>query len=370
MSQGQRMKIAILGTRGIPARYGGFETLADQLSQKLVQRGHSVIVYCRKPFTHAADVYDPRIRRVILPTITSKHFDTLFHTFISVWHVMFSDAEVILICNVASSPFAWIPRLFGKPTALNVDGLDRKRRKWNLLGQWFLHWCELLSPFTPSRVVTDARAVQDYYRKRYRMESVMIAYGAEPAAVGDHFQQFDLARKQYILYVARLEPENNPELVIRAYHSMQTDWPLVVVGGNAYRPSYVQQLQAVADGRVRFLGPVYGDSYWALQRNAGLFVFAGEIGGVHPALVEAMAAGNAILYLDTPANRETVCGCGVAFQAAENDLSEKMARLLQSPAETTALAKCAQEVAEKNYSWEKVTDSYEHLFREMLTAGK
>jgi glycosyltransferase involved in cell wall biosynthesis len=141
------------------------------------------------------------------------------------------------------------------------------------------------------------------------------------------------------------------------------------VGGNTYRPAYIRQLQAVADDRVRFLGPVYGDSYWALQRNAGLFVFAGEIGGVHPALVEAMAAGNAILYLDTPANRETVCGCGVAFQAAENDLGEKMARLLQSPAETTALAKCAQEVAEKNYSWEKVADMYEFLFKEMLTDG-
>jgi glycosyltransferase involved in cell wall biosynthesis len=360
------MKIAILGTRGIPARYGGFETLADQLSTRLVQRGHEVTVYCRKPFTNPDDAYDPRIRRVILPTITSKHFDTLFHTMISVLHVIFADVEVILICNVASSPFVWIPRLAGKPTALNVDGLDRKRRKWNFVGQWFLHWCEFLSSFTPTRVVTDALTVQAYYRNRYRKESGMIAYGAEPPASTDHLGKFGLASKQYILYVARLEPENNPELVIRAYRSLNTNWPLVVVGGNTYRPSYVQELQSIADHRVRFLGAVYGDSYWALQRNAGLFVFAGEIGGVHPALIEAMASGNAILYLDTPANRETVCGCGLAFDAEESDLSAKMARLMQSPGEASALATCARDVAQKSYSWERVTDQYEALFAEML----
>jgi glycosyltransferase involved in cell wall biosynthesis len=360
------MKIAILGTRGIPARYGGFETLADQLSKKLAERGHQLTVYCRKPFTTPNDVYDQRIRRVILPTISSKHFDTLFHSFISVLHVIFTDVDVILICNVASSPFAWIPRLLGKPTALNVDGLDRKRRKWNFLGQSFLHLCELLSPFTPTRVVTDARAVQDYYLKRYRKKSEMIAYGAQPPASGNHLGQFGLTSKRYILYVARLEPENNPELVIRAYRRLNTDWPLVIVGGNTYRPSYVQELQAIADPRVRFLGAVYGDNYWALQRNAGLFVFAGEIGGVHPALVEAMASANAILYLDTPANRETVCGCGLPFEALESDLRGKMARLMQCPGETSALAKCAQELAQRNYSWEKITDEYEALFTEML----
>src|SRR4029077_7960025 len=136
------MRIAILGTRGIPARYGGFETLADQLSKRLVERGHAVTVYCRKPYIKPDDVFDHRVRRIVLRTLASKHFDTLFHTCMSVLHVIFTDAEVVFICNVANSPFAWIPQLVGKPTALNVDGLDRKRRKWNFLGQWFLHFCE------------------------------------------------------------------------------------------------------------------------------------------------------------------------------------------------------------------------------------
>jgi glycosyltransferase involved in cell wall biosynthesis len=364
------MNIAIVGTRGIPARYGGFETLADQLSQRLAERGHKVTVYCRKSFTSPDDVFDRRIQRVVLPSVPSMHFDTLFHSFLSIIHVLFGDADVVLICNVANSPFAWMPRAAGKPTALNVDGLDRKRRKWNFLGQWFLHFCELLSTYTPTRVVTDARAIQDYYRQRYGKQSEMIGYGAEPPRTSNHFAGFGLSSRQYILYIARLEPENNPELVLRAYRDLRTDWPLVVVGGNPYQPAYVRQLESLADKRVIFTGPVYGDAYWSLQKNAGVFVFAGEIGGIHPALVEAMASGNAILYLDTPANRETAQGCGIPFRQDQGDLAKKLEQLIISPARIDELAQRAQSVAQNVYGWDKVVDQYEALFADMLTGKK
>ena len=361
------MKIAILGTRGIPARYGGFETLADQLAKRLVQRGHQVAVYCRKPFVKPDDDFDHRIRRIILPTISNKHFDTLFHTFLSVLHVLFTDADVLLICNVANSPVAWIPRLVGKPTALNVDGLDRKRRKWNFLGQWFLHFCEVLAAFTPTRLVTDAGTIREYFRQRYHKTSEMIAYGAEPVRTDNsEFSDFGLSSRRYILYVARLEPENNPELVIRAYRDVDTDWPMMVVGGNPYRPAYVQQLKSMADNRVIFTGPIYGDDYWKLQNNAGLFVFAGEIGGVHPALVEAMAAPNAILYLDTPTNHETTGGCGISFRPEQRELAEKLSQLIASPEQVDGLRERAQRFARENYNWEKIVDQYERLFEAMF----
>jgi glycosyltransferase involved in cell wall biosynthesis len=173
------MKIAIIGTRGIPPRYGGFERLAEQLSIRLAARGHEVTVYCRRPFTTPEDVVPPGVRRVILPTISEKHLDTPFHTFLSVIHVLFTSADVVLICNVANGPLAWIPRLARKPTVLNVDGLDRKRRKWNLLARSVLYFCELTATFTPTRIVTDARLIQEYYWNRYRKRSTMIAYGAQ-----------------------------------------------------------------------------------------------------------------------------------------------------------------------------------------------
>jgi glycosyltransferase involved in cell wall biosynthesis len=362
----RQWKISILGTRGIPARYGGFETFADELSKRLVERGHDVAVYCRKPFTTPDDRYDKRIRRVILPTISNKYLDTLFHTFLSVWHVIFTKAEVLLICNVANSPLAWIPRLMGKPTALNVDGLDRTRRKWNKFGRWYLQICEYLSVITPTRVVTDAREIQNYYRSRYGKESSMIGYGAEPRGGNSDVSEFNLEPGRYILYVARLEPENNPRLVIESYRRLNTDWPLVVVGDNPYRPSYVQYLKSLSDERVMFTGAIYDERYWVLQKNAGAFVFAGEVGGIHPALIEAMAAGSAVLYLDTPANRETAGPCGVPYRREADDLAKKLGQVINNQEWAESLRRHAREFARQTYSWDSVAQQYEELFQEML----
>src|SRR5438270_13865439 len=139
------MNIAILGTRGIPARYGGFETLAEQLANRLAERGHLVAVYCRRPFTMPDDVVNSGVKRVILPTISRKHFDTIFNTLLSVFHVGFTDADAVLLCNVGNSPLAWIPRILRKPTVLHVDGRDRKRNKWKSSARQYLLLCEFLS---------------------------------------------------------------------------------------------------------------------------------------------------------------------------------------------------------------------------------
>ena len=363
------MKIAILGTRGIPARYGGFETLAEHLSARLAARGHEVAVYCRRPFTKPDDLVAPGVRRVILPTISSKHFDTAFHTLLSLIHVCFTEAEVVFICNVANGPIAWIPRLVGKPTALNVDGLDRKRKKWNLIGRSSLYMCELFSAFTPARVVTDSHIMQEYYWRRYRRRSTFIAYGAEiPAngAQGAAAKALDLPVKRFILYVSRLEPENNPELLLEAYRQVQTDWPLVIVGGNPYDEPYVERLKSLADRRVIFLGPVYGSGYWQLLRDAGLYVFACEVGGVHPALIEAMAAQMPVLYLDTPENRETTGEGGMPFLSDSADLAAGIYRLLADANLRQELGRKAHERAAKVFGWEETTQKYESLFAELL----
>lgn len=365
------MRIAILGTRGVPARYGGFETLAEQLSGRLAARGHVVTVYCRRPFTRPDDVVPAGVRRVILPTISRKHLDTAFHTFLSLMHVSFTSADVVFICNVANGPTAWIPRLFGKPTVLNVDGLDRKRKKWNLLGRSTLYICELFSAFTPTRVVTDSRIMQEYYWRHYRRRSSMIAYGAETpienaSANGDATDLFDLPAGRFILYVSRLEPENNPELLVDAYRNVETDWPLVIVGGNTYKPGYVERVKSLADSRVRFLGPVYGAGYWQILRNAGLYVFGCEVGGVHPALIEAMAAEKPILYLDTPENRETAGEGGLSFRAESTHLATQMAGLLADGHLRQELGHRAHERAARLFGWEEAVQKYERLFSELV----
>jgi len=354
-----------VGTRGIPNRYGGFEQFAEKVSSQFADRGHEVTVYCRKPFTTPNDEYDRRVRRVILPNIHQKHLDTWSSGLISMAHVAFSANDVVLLCNVANSPFAWFPRVFGKPVVLNVDGLDRRRDKWNALGQAVLHVCEWISTFSPTRVVTDAKSIHDYYLERYGKESTVIAYGSDIPPGDASLDGFNLQSGQYVLYVSRLEPENNPDLVLAAWRQVRSDWPLVMVGDNCYDEGYVNRLKAQADDRVIFTGAVYGNGYWALQKHAGVFIFACEVGGVHPALIEGMASENPVLYLDSPENNETAGDAAVRYTKSADDLAEKLQRLLDDPVERQRYASLAVERARGLYRWDAVAEKYEKLFEEL-----
>jgi glycosyltransferase involved in cell wall biosynthesis len=360
------MKIAIVGTRGIPNRYGGFERFAEQISSRFADHGHQVTVYCRRAFTSPDDVYDRRVNRVIVPSLHQKHLDTWVSTFFAAVHVAFSNNDIVLLCNVANSPFAYIPRLFGKPVVLNVDGLDRKREKWAGLGAQVLHFCEWMSSFTSSQLVTDAKAIHDYYLSKYKSESVVIGYGSEMPAGDYNLNGLNLEPGRYVLYVSRLEPENNPDLVLRSWRNVRSDWPLVMVGDNPYDTGYIDRLKALGDDRVRFTGAIYGDGYWALQKHAGVFVFACEIGGVHPALIEAMAASNPVLYLQTPENVETAGDAAIRYDKSETDLTGKLQRLLDDEPARQRLASRAKQRADALYRWEAIASKYESLFAELL----
>jgi glycosyltransferase involved in cell wall biosynthesis len=281
-------------------------------------------------------------------------------------HVTFSDVDVVLMVNVANSIYAWLPRLAGKPTILNVDGLDRKRGKWGAIARAFLLFCEIVSVVTPTRVVTDALTIQQYFKRRYRKSTEMIAYGAEAKEVAGDVTQFGVKTGQYFLYVSRLEPENNPELVIRAYSRVKTDWPLVVVGDNRYRTEYERELRKIADPRVIFTGAVYGDGYWLLQRNAGAYVSGCRVGGTHPALIEAMISGNAVAYVQTPEGDEVVDGTAISFEENEFDLAAKLQTLFTDATLRAELGRRAQMRARDLYSWEAITTQYENLFYEVL----
>lgn len=360
------MKIAIVGTRGIPNRYGGFERFAEQISSRFADHGHEVTVYCRRAFTSPDDVYDRRVKRVIVPSFHQKHLDTWVSTCFAATHVAFSNNDIVLLCNVANSPFAYIPRLFGKPVVLNVDGLDRKREKWKGLGAQVLHFCEWLSSFSSNQLVTDAKAIHDYYLAKYKSESAVIGYGSEMPAGDYNLNGFGLEPGSYVLYVSRLEPENNPDLVLRSWRNVRSTWPLVMVGDNPYDSGYIERLKALGDERVRFTGAVYGDGYWALQKHAGVFVFACEIGGVHPALIEAMAASNPVLYLDTPENVETAGDAAVRYEKSEHQLTKKLQALLDSEADREQLATLAKRRADTLYRWEAIANKYERIFARLL----
>jgi len=364
------MRIAILGTRGIPANYGGFETFAEHLSTRLAARGHDVTVYCRAHYTSPRELEFQGVRLKVLPTIRHKYFDTIVHSFLSALHSVPRRYDAALICNAANAPFASILRLTGTPVALNVDGLEHKRKKWNSIARRYYLLAERLATILPNETVTDARVIQEYYLARYRVASTMIAYGAEVERRPDPtVRRWRVEPNRYVLYVSRLEPENNAHLVIEAFKRVRTAHKLLIVGDAPYARDYIADLKARArrDRRIIFTGFVFGRDYRTLQQNAYCYVHATEVGGTHPALLEAMGFGNCVLTLAAPENMEAIGDAGIAY-ADENDLAEKLQRVLRDGSLVQSYRNRAQARVQEFYDWDYVVDQYERLFAKM--AGK
>jgi len=361
------LHIAILGTRGIPANYGGFETFAEELSTRLVERGHRVTVYCRErnPSPYRG------VELVALPTIRHKYTDTLVHTWLSTLHLVFRRSDVALYCNAANAIFTLLPRLTGIPVALNVDGLERNRKKWNRFAKaWYLV-SEKLATFLPTSIVTDAEKIEEYYRERYNKTSTFIAYGADTSRIETRevLDRLDLKPQGYFLYVSRMEPENNGLLVREAFEQVSTEKKLALVGDAPYASEYIRRVRDTTDPRVVLPGAIYGQGYRELGSHCFAYIHATEVGGTHPALIEAMGRGALTLYLDTPENAEVAGDAGIPF--THGNLADQIRRVLgMSEEERNALRGRAVERVRQRYSWEAVTAAYEVLLQGLVWRKK
>jgi len=361
------VRIAVVGTRGIPARYGGFETFAEEISRRLVLRGHEVRVYTRQSFSSKTYL---GVDLCYLPAIRHKYLETLSHAFLSTLHLLVRRMDVALYCNAANAVFTWMPRFTGMPVALNVDGLERKRKKWNRLARdWYL-LSERLSTMFPSAIVTDAEAIRGYYSETYNANSTMISYGAEVEDVppGDAIRNLNLTPGRYFLYVSRLEPENNALLVRESFERLsEPDIKLALIGDAPYAPEYVTQVRDTRDPRVVIPGAIYGAGYAELQSNCFAYIHATEVGGTHPALIEAMGRGALVLYLENRENAEVAQGVGLPF--TQTNLQEVMrSALAMSEAKRDEYRRLARKRVLERYSWEAVTDAYEKLLGELCSA--
>jgi glycosyltransferase involved in cell wall biosynthesis len=258
--------------------------------------------------------------------------------------------------------FTWLPRALGMPVALNVDGLERHRKKWNRLAKAWYRLSESLATWMPNIVVTDAQAIASYYREQHGRESVMIPYGAETGAVETARapRELGLTPRHYFLYVSRMEPENNALLVRQAFERVETDMKLALIGDAPYAADYIRRVRDTKDPRVVMPGAVYGEGYRELGSHCFAYIHATEVGGTHPALIEAMGRGALTLYLDTPENSEVAAGAGLPFRP--DNLAEVMRQVLamRKDDQQQWRARAVQRVRER-YSWGAVTDAYEKL---------
>jgi glycosyltransferase involved in cell wall biosynthesis len=368
------MRIAIMGTRGVPAAYGGFETFAEQLGRRLVERGHEVTVYGRSHAVPGDRREHLGMRLRVLPTIRHKYLDTVAHTALSVVDGLPRRFHVVLICNNANAPFALVPRLGGARVVLNVDGLEWERGKWNRLGRWYYQVCAWLSPKLPITLVSDAHVIARWYRERYGKPTVYIPYGSDArrCAPGETLARYGLTAGRYLLYVSRLEPENHADTVIEGYRRAgglaALGVPLVVVGDAPYATDYKAGLETAASTTpgVMLTGFVFGDGYAELQSNALAYVQATEVGGTHPALVEAMGRGAAIIANDVPEHREVLGEAGRYYARNDPDaLAAELRAIVADDPGRAALGAAAAARAAATFSWDHVTDEYVRLFERL-----
>lgn len=371
------MKVAILGTRGIPASYSGFETAAEHLASRLTSRGHDVAVYCRP------HVVDPALRQwrgarlIHRPTIRNKYLDTFTHTLLSALHAARAEKpDVALFFIAGNSPLCLITRAAGIPTVINVDGLDSDRSKWPGPAKAYLRFAERKAAQWADEALTDSSVVADIFHQRYDERIGVIPYGVEdPGHEGtDTLDRLGLEPRKYVLFVGRLEPENNPHVLVDAFARIPAerarDMKLVVVGGAPYADEYIRHVHRSGDPRVIFPGYVFGRGYWELQKHAYAFCAPTEVGGTHPVILEALAAGNCVLVNDHAPNVETIGDAGLTFSGRSGvpSLTRELERLFDDPQLVATMRERARERA-KRYSWDAVTDQYEALLERVVAAG-
>lgn len=359
------MKIAMLGTRGIPAAYSGFETAVEQLAQRFTDRGHEVVVYCRPHMTERLERH-AGARLVHLPTVRNKYLDTLAHTVVSTGHMVTRERPDVAMYFIAgNAPVVPFARIAGVPAILQIDGLDSERAKWPGPAQAYLRLAERFAPRTATVAITDSGTVADAYAERYGRRIDWIPYGADlPDPGGSEWcRRLGVEPGKFVLFVGRLVPENNAHLLVAAHRALGRGWPLVVVGDAPYSEGYIAELKAGAGPDVHFPGYVFGAGYAELVHRCGVMCAPTEVGGTHPVIVEAMAAGACVVVSDHLPNVEVVGDTAATFSLAEGapSLTRTLQELIDNPPRRDLLGHTAAVRARERFSWDVCADRYLEL---------
>ena len=363
------MHIAIIGTRGVPAKYGGFETCAEEISTGIVEMGHKVTVYCRNGnYDDSLHSYEG-VRLVHLPSIKGKITETFSHTFLSIIHSLFINADIYLVMNAANGPLCLLLSMFRKRIIINVDGLEWRRKKWGRIGSAYYLFSEWVSSKIATRIISDAIGIKDYYIKKYKTDSTFIAYGAmiEKSSKPSILDKYGLEPDNYFFIASRLEPENNADIAVRAMKYVKTNKKLVIAGGANYKSNYIKEIMATKDPRIVFLGPVYTDGHIKeLHCNSFAYIHGNEVGGTNPALLKAMGYGNMIFATNNVFNKEVLADCGILFDKDPRYLGQKLMDIIENPEKRNRYKIMAIKRIESNYTWDKITKKYVELFNNCM----
>jgi glycosyltransferase involved in cell wall biosynthesis len=352
----------MIGTRGVPARYGGFETAVEEVGSRLVTMGHEVVVYCRGRDRSESYLGMTRVR---LPALRHPIMETLSHTALSVSHLFFHRTDVALVFNAANAPLLPLIKAAGIPVAVHVDGLEWQRAKWGPVGKRYYLANERLAVRWADELISDAIGIQEYYQKRHNAQSTFLAYGSPiiPAADDERLAELDLTPRGYHLVVARMEPENHVDVIVEGYSRSGAVLPLVVVGSVPYPSQHEHTVQtlAAADPRIRMLGGVWDQELLnSLYAGAASYLHGHSVGGTNPSLLRAMGAAAPAIAWEINFNREVLGGTGLFFSTS-GELALQIEALEADPARARSLGEAARARASTEYRWDDVAVGYEAL---------
>jgi len=364
------LKIAIIGSRGYPYVYSGYETLIKELSERLVGRGCEVTVYCHRNLFKEKPALVNGIKLVYVPTIETKSLSQLIHSFLSMSHAVVSDVDVIFAVNAANGPFGLISKIFRKRTAINVDGLEWLRPKWKGLGAIYFKTAARLSTILYDQIINDSDEMRKVYLNTFKKESVVIAYGATVKKSEDPslIQQWPITPKEYYLVVGRMIPDNNADIIVKGFLASNSTKKMVVVGDVFYKDAYADTLKALKDERLIFTGYVYDPEVLAaLYHHCYVYVHGHEFGGTNPTMIKAMGYGCAILALNTVFNKEMLANglYGIYFEKNQEAVRQQINYADQYPKKIKNLRENSHLGITDKYNWDCITDQYLEVFKRL-----
>ena len=373
--ENKTLKVCILGAKGYPYVYGGYDTMVKELGERLQKRGVEVRVYCHRSLFKEKPSEVNGIKLIYMPAVETKILTQLTHSFFSMIHACFSDVDVIFVVNSANGPFGLISRIFRKPTAINVDGLEWLRPKWKGFGSKYFFWASKMATKFYDQIINDSDEMRRIYLDLFKTDSKVIAYGANPSFDSDpaKLQKWNLKKEGYYLIVGRLVPDNNADLIIAGFIQSDTKRKLVIVGDVPYQDSYAEGLKSMQDERLLFTGYVTDpEELKALYHNCYAYFHGHEYGGTNPAMLKALGYGCAILALDTPFNQEMLQNGkhGWYFSKNPDSVSKLISKAENNPEELAGLRLTARNGLTQKYNWDFVTEQYLEVFKELKKKGK
>ena len=367
----KKLKIAIIGSRGYPYVYSGYETLVSELSQRLVKNGHHVRVYCHSSLFSKKPKFVNGIELVYTPSIENKFLSQLTNSFFSFIHVCFSKIDIVLVVNSANGPFGLITKLFRVPTVINVDGLEWLRPKWKGLGSIYFKIASKMATFFFNKIITDSIEMQKVYLKLFNTRSNVIAYGSEIriSKNKDLINKWGLNQLDYYLVVGRLIPDNNANLIIEGFLNSKSNKKLVVVGDVPYTDSYSFNLKNIIDERLIFTGYIKNQEILSeLYNNCYVYIHGHEFGGTNPTMIKALACSSAILALDTVFNKEMLNNgeFGMFFKKNIDSIKEMIVYCEKNDIIVKKFRDKSTKAISKKYNWDYIARQYSSVFYNLL----